>query len=161
RVAGQVLDVGGPPGTGQLQGQQGQDRADGGDDGAARVAGGPGQARQGEGGEGGHDQQQSGQTGPAGVRPGVRDEYRGGGAGFPRGGPPRTASGRRHRRAKPSSATTSEIPVRLRGVPSRTSASPISSMEWPARRNSTMRARAASLPGATFGPGLGSTKKSR
>jgi hypothetical protein len=46
-------------------------------------------------------------------------------------------------------------------VPSAASAPAISSMECPAARSSMIRARAASLPGAVFGPGLPATKKSR
>jgi hypothetical protein len=41
------------------------------------------------------------------------------------------------------------------------SAAAISSMECPAARSSMIRARAASLAGAVFGPGLPVTKKSR
>jgi hypothetical protein len=37
----------------------------------------------------------------------------------------------------------------------------VSSMECPAARSSMIRGRAASLPGAVFGPGLPETKKSR
>ena len=56
---------------------------------------------------------------------------------------------------------TSAIPVRFSGVPSAASAWAISSIECPAARSSMIRGRAASLPGAVFGPGLAETKKSR
>ena len=56
---------------------------------------------------------------------------------------------------------TSLIPVRFNATPSRASTVPISSIEWPCARSSMIRARAASLPGAVFGPGRGSAKKSR
>ena len=56
---------------------------------------------------------------------------------------------------------TSLIPVRFNAMPSRASTVPISSIEWPCARSSMIRARAASLPGAVFGPGRGSAKKSR
>ena len=75
--------------------------------------------------------------------------------------PPRSASGRRHSRGSPSSAITSAIPVRFSGVPSAASAAAISSIECPAARSSRIRARAASLPGAVFGPGLPVVKNSR
>jgi hypothetical protein len=55
----------------------------------------------------------------------------------------------------------SAIPVRLSGVPSAVSAAAISSMECPAARSWMMRAWAACLAGATFGPGRGVMKKSR
>ena len=48
-----------------------------------------------------------------------------------------------------------------RQPPSRASTVPISSIEWPCARSSMIRVRAASLPGAVFGPGRGSAKKSR
>ena len=70
------------------------------------------------------------------------------------------ASGRRHILGSPCSAITSAIPVRFSGVPSAASAAAISSIECPAARSSRMRGRAASLPGAVFGPGLPVTKNS-
>ena len=56
---------------------------------------------------------------------------------------------------------TSLIPVRFNPMPSLASTAPISSMEWPCARRAMIRVRAASLPGALFGPGRASWKKLR
>ena len=65
-----------------------------------------------------------------------------------------SGAGPRSSRPNPSSARTCPTPVRLSGVPSARSRALISCTDRPARRSSSTRARARSLAGAVFGPGL-------
>ncbi len=67
RVGQQVIDVGNPPGAGELEREQGQQPRCGGDDRGAGVAGCGGQRRQVQDGQVGQDQQQ---PGPGGLQPG-------------------------------------------------------------------------------------------
>ncbi len=87
RVGEQVVDVGDPPGGGELEGEQGQDPADRRDGRGARVAGPGDQRRQVEGDQVGDGQQQPGQAGlgAGGERTEV-DDARGGQAGVAAGG---------------------------------------------------------------------------
>jgi len=87
RVGEQVVDVGDPPGGGELEGEQGQDPADRRDGRGARVAGPGDQGRQVEGDQVGDGQQQPGQAGPgAGGERTEVDDARGGQAGVAAGG---------------------------------------------------------------------------
>src|SRR5258706_9926272 len=89
RVGEQVIDVGDPPGGGELEGEQGQDPADRGDGGGARGAGLGDQGRQGQGDQVGDGQQQPGQAGlgAGGERTEVDDARGGQAGGAARGGP--------------------------------------------------------------------------
>ena len=68
-----------------------------------------------------------------------------------RRGAPRSACGRRQRRPHPSSAITSAIPVRFSAIPSRVSASAISSIECPPAYALDDPGVRALLGGARFG----------
>ena len=63
-------------------------------------------------------------------------------------------AGPRSSRPKPSSVRICPTPVRLSGVASARSRELISYTDRPSRRSATTRARARSLAGALFGPGL-------
>jgi hypothetical protein len=87
RVADQVIDVGDPPGAGQLQRQQRQQPRGGRDDRGARVAGRPGQGGQVQGDQVGQREQQPGQPGLGAGRDGGEVDDRGAGQpGVPAGG---------------------------------------------------------------------------
>ena len=87
RVVEQIIDVGDPPGGGELEGQQGQQPRCGWDDAGAGVAGLAGQGGQAEGDQVGDREQQPGQPGAGGGGEGaeVDDPGRGEG-GVPPGG---------------------------------------------------------------------------
>lgn len=149
--------MGDPADADEFEGQQAQQGADRGDDGGARVAGGGDQGRQVEGDQLRDGQQQPGQLRlrPGGQLGEVADlgparMVAVGGAALGRGG---TRS-----RGKPASVSTSATPVRFSGVGVPRSSSEISLAEWPARRSSMMRGRAAFFAGALVGPGRGVAK---
>ena len=86
-VGEQVIDVGDPPGAGELERQQGQQPADGGDDPGAGVAGRRGQGGQVQGHQVRDGQQQPGPGGVQPVRPGAEvDDRRGRPGRVPAGG---------------------------------------------------------------------------
>jgi DDE superfamily endonuclease len=148
-VGGDVVDVGDPPGGGELERQQRQHIGQGGDLRGGQVAGRGHHVRDAGRDQVGDGQEQPGQPGlGAAVQRGeVQGPVR---AWISRAGPPRSASGRRLSLGRPSAVITSAIPVRFSGVPSAASAWAISSMECPAVRSSMIRGRAASLAGAVL-----------
>ena len=130
-IGEQVIDVGDPPGAGELEGQQGQQPAGRGDDAGAGVAGRGGQGGQVQGGQVGNGQQQPGPGRVQPLRPGAEvDDLRRGQGGVPAGGGRAemlaSGSGRRSSRPNPSSARISATEVRFSGVPSAASRAEIS-----------------------------------